>query len=170
MTGTVETLTATLTPPGAAGTVQFSDGSTPLGSPVTVTSGAAQITTTLPIGTHSLSVMFTPTDPVAFTSSTSSAVPYVVYATATTTTLRAIPNPTFVNVPVILIATVAPSAPREPSGSLTAAPHWAHLSPSLPALPSSPPRHSRKATTPSLRCSPPRIRLPSAPPPQLRYP
>ncbi|MGH3822781.1 MAG: Ig-like domain repeat protein [Pseudonocardiaceae bacterium] len=105
--GTVTTFTATVTP-AAAGSVQFKDGDTPLGSPVTVTNGTASLTTRLPLGTHSLTAAFTPTNPAVATPSTSAPVPYLVYAKATTTTLTAAPNPAFQGVPVVLIARVAP--------------------------------------------------------------
>jgi Big-like domain-containing protein len=108
--GTTETLTATVTPSTAVGTVQFKDGATPVGNPVTVSNGAASITTTLPVGTHSLTAMFTPTDSGAFTPSTSTPVYYLVYATATTTTLTAAPNPVIVGTTAVLIANVAPSS------------------------------------------------------------
>ncbi|MGH3873531.1 MAG: Ig-like domain repeat protein [Pseudonocardiaceae bacterium] len=104
---TVQTLTATVTP-AAAGSVQFKDGANPLGNPVTVTNGTATATTTLPVGTHSLTAVFTPTDPVAFTPSASAAVPYVVYNTATSTTLTVAPNPSIQGSPVALIAKVTP--------------------------------------------------------------
>jgi hypothetical protein len=70
--GTALTLTATLTPSGAVGSVQFKDGVTNLGSAVAVSGGTAHITnSTLAAGTHSLTAVFTPTDPTAFTTSTS---------------------------------------------------------------------------------------------------
>jgi len=107
--GTTETLTATITPPMAVGSVQFTDGTTPLGNPVRVAGGTASITPTLPVGIHLLTAVFTPTDPTAVSGSTSPTVSYVVNAatgaTATTTILTVSPNPA---VPVILRATVAP--------------------------------------------------------------
>jgi hypothetical protein len=75
--GTAETLVATVNPAGP-GSVQFLDGATPLGAPVTLTGGTASLTTTLPQGTHSLSAVFTAIDPIAFTGSTSAVVSYSV--------------------------------------------------------------------------------------------
>jgi hypothetical protein len=75
--GTGETLTATITP-GAAGTVQFMDGSTPLGAPVVETIGTATLAATLTSGNHSLTAVFTPADPTSFTGSTSSPIAYAV--------------------------------------------------------------------------------------------
>lgn len=92
--GTVETLTATVSP-SAAGSVQFRDGTSPIGTPVTVADGSASMTTTLAPGTHSLTAVFTPADPTAFGGSTSSAMTYtvngVVNQTPTRTTLTASP-------------------------------------------------------------------------------
>jgi hypothetical protein len=79
--GSAVTLTSTTTPAGAAGTVTFLDGSTPLGAPVTVTGGTATATvTTLAQGDHQLTASFTPADPTAFAASVSTAVPVTVSA------------------------------------------------------------------------------------------
>jgi hypothetical protein len=69
---------ANVAPVGATGTVQFADGTTPLGAPVPVTSGFALFIDTLPTGPHSLTAAFSPTDPAAFTSSTSAPVALTV--------------------------------------------------------------------------------------------
>jgi hypothetical protein len=77
--GTPVTLTATVTPAKAAGTVQFKDGTTNLGTPLTITNGAASLTTsTLTTGSHQLTAVFTPTNPAAFSPSTSPAVSLTV--------------------------------------------------------------------------------------------
>ena len=57
------TLTATVTPTGTAGSVQFKDGATNIGTPVAVngTGVAKTSTTTLNQATHALSAVFTPT-------------------------------------------------------------------------------------------------------------
>jgi hypothetical protein len=111
--GTGETLTAKVSPVGAAGSVQFKDGSNNIGSSVPVTNGTAEATTTLPVGTHSLTAVFTPTDSTKFGSSTSNTVPYEVNAPTgakvTTTTLTAVPSPAFQGLPVFLRANVAPA-------------------------------------------------------------
>lgn len=104
---TRQTLTATVTPT-ATGSVQFTDGTTPLGHPVPVTGGTASITPTLPSGTHTLTAVFTPTNPVIATESTSNPVPYLVNPAVTTTTLTVVPNPAFQGIPVFLIAHLAP--------------------------------------------------------------
>jgi hypothetical protein len=106
--GTEETLTATVTP-AASGTVQFRDGTAPVGAPMAVPGGTASLTTTLAPGTHPLTATFTPADPTAFTGSTSAPVSYLVNstATATTTALRADPNPATAGKPVTLTAEVS---------------------------------------------------------------
>ena len=83
------TLTATVTEAdsaatGVAGTVQFLDGTSPLGSPVATTvsgtTGTATLTTTpgqLAVGTNNITAQFSPTDSADYTGSTSSAVPVV---------------------------------------------------------------------------------------------
>ncbi len=76
--GSPVTLTAMITP-AAAGTVQFKDGTANLGNPVIVSNGAASgITSTLAVGSHQLTAVFTPTSPAAFSSSTSPVVPLTV--------------------------------------------------------------------------------------------
>lgn len=106
------TLVATVAPATAAGTVQFKDGATNLGNPVTVSNGAASGTTsTLAAGPHQLTAVFTPTDPAAVSPSTSPAVPLVVTgATATSTTLATSPaSPAPPGTPVTLTATISPA-------------------------------------------------------------
>ncbi len=78
--GTKETLTATVTASdksAAAGTVQFLDGTTSVGTG-TVSGGKATATTTLADGSHSLTAKFTPTDATKQGASTSPAVSYTV--------------------------------------------------------------------------------------------
>lgn len=72
-------LTATVSPT-AAGSVQFLDGSTALGT-VAVSGGTANLTvSTLALGSHSLVAAFTPTNPAAFTASASDAIDYTITA------------------------------------------------------------------------------------------
>ncbi|MGH3697737.1 MAG: Ig-like domain repeat protein [Pseudonocardiaceae bacterium] len=72
-------LIARVAPFNAAGTVQFKDGTTVLGAPVPVTAGFAFLnTSTLTTGTHTLTAVFTPTNPAAFGPSTSPPVPLTV--------------------------------------------------------------------------------------------
>ncbi|MFD3450998.1 Ig-like domain-containing protein [Streptomyces sp. NPDC058691] len=77
--GSAVKLTATVAPAGAAGSVRFLDGATQIGSPVTVASGTASLSTSaLKAGTHSLKAAFTPADTVAYGPSTSAALSYTV--------------------------------------------------------------------------------------------
>ena len=70
--GASVTLNATVTDVSAPGTVQFESNGGDVGSPVTVVDGAAQlVTTALPVGTDSLTAVFTPTTGAAFSGSTS---------------------------------------------------------------------------------------------------
>jgi hypothetical protein len=78
--GTEVTLTAMVTPAAAAGNVQFKDNAKDLGTAMPVTSGTAAMKTTLDAGAHSLTAVFTPTDPAAFISSTSPPVSLTVTA------------------------------------------------------------------------------------------
>jgi Bacterial Ig-like domain (group 3) len=78
--GAEVTLTAMVTPAAAAGNVQFKDNTKDLGTAVPVTNGTAAMKTTLDAGAHSLTAVFTPTDPAAFSSSTSPPVSLTVTA------------------------------------------------------------------------------------------
>ncbi|MGH3778215.1 MAG: Ig-like domain repeat protein [Pseudonocardiaceae bacterium] len=79
--GVPAALIARVAPFNAAGTVQFMDGTTALGAPVPVTAGFAVLrTSALTKGTHTLTAVFSPTNPVAFGPSTSPPVPLAVRA------------------------------------------------------------------------------------------
>ena len=106
------TLTATVTPAGAVGAMQFKDGGVNIGNPVAVSNGTASTSSTLAVGPHQLSAVFTPTDPKRYVPSTSPAVPLTVAgATATSTTLSASSTATqpVQGSPVALMATVSPA-------------------------------------------------------------
>ncbi len=111
--GTQSTLTATVLPNNAAGTVQFKDGATNIGSAVTVSGGTASTMTTFTVNTHSVQAIFTPTDSNAFQGSQSTAQTYVVNAasaTPTTTTLGVGPaSPQTFGTSVTFTGTVSPS-------------------------------------------------------------
>ncbi|WP_422772801.1 Ig-like domain-containing protein [Plantactinospora sp. WMMC1484] len=69
--GTPVTLTATLAPAEATGSVEFRRGGTALGT-APVSGGTAALTvSTLPVGSNSLTAQFTPADPAAYEPSTS---------------------------------------------------------------------------------------------------
>ena len=76
--GTSVTLSATVSPASATGTVTFYNGSAALNStPAAVTNGTATFTTsTLPGGSYSVTAAFTPATGTNFGGSVSSAVPY----------------------------------------------------------------------------------------------
>ncbi|WP_162606576.1 Ig-like domain-containing protein [Jiangella asiatica] len=77
--GTEVTLTAEIDPSAAVGDVQFRVGTDAIGEPIPVEEGVAVLTTTeLREGQLSLTASFTPDDPEAFTSSTSTPVIYTV--------------------------------------------------------------------------------------------
>lgn len=78
--GAEVTLTATVAPAAAAGNVEFKRGATVIGT-APVASGSATLTTTsLPIGTHSITASFVPASPAAYQPSTSSAKSITVEA------------------------------------------------------------------------------------------
>src|SRR5581483_4767879 len=111
--GTSVTFTAAVTPATAAGTVQFFDGTTALGTPVTVTSGSATFTTPdLAVGDHPITATFTPADGNT-TTSTSDPITYTVQqppAQNTSVTLAVSPGGTAVEgTSETLTATVTPS-------------------------------------------------------------
>jgi hypothetical protein len=78
--GSRVTLTATITPPTTVGTVQFKDGTTNLGSPVTDSNNgtASGSISMLAPGPHQLTAVFTPANLAAFSTSTSQTVTFVV--------------------------------------------------------------------------------------------
>jgi streptogramin lyase len=65
-------LYAQVQPAAAAGTVQFSDGATALGSPVAVSSGGAFLYTSFTQGAHTITARFAPTDSTDYAASTGS--------------------------------------------------------------------------------------------------
>jgi Bacterial Ig-like domain (group 3) len=111
--GTVETLTATVadTTSGStnvpAGTVAFFDGTTQVGTTQTLASGSAHVTTTLALGSHPLTAVFTSSSPSTVAGSTSAVSTYVVAPLDSTNTALSV-NPTTAAAftPVDLLATV----------------------------------------------------------------
>src|SRR5262249_43960430 len=119
--GQFETLTATVTSPAGTpiGTVFFSDGDTLLGSAPLDTTGKATLTTSLFVGTHSLTATFFGT--TGFADSTSAAASVTVNPAATTLALRSSVNPAVTGQAVTFTATVAAVAPGRgtPTGTVT---------------------------------------------------
>jgi hypothetical protein len=101
-------LTAAVAPPPTGGTVQFLDGSTPLGT-VAVQSGAASLfVSTLSVGAHSITAVYSG-DGAAYLGSMSAAFTETVGKTATAPTLAASPNPAIAGQSVTLSGAVSPS-------------------------------------------------------------
>lgn len=112
--------TATVTSGGnpvTAGSVQFSDGATPLGGPVALTgAGTATLTTSaLTAGTHAITSTFTGTPAHA---SSDDGLDQVVNVNATTTALTSSLNPSVVGQAVTLTATVSSSGAPVTTGSV----------------------------------------------------
>jgi len=112
--GSSVSLTATVSPIAAVGAVQFFDGSTPIGSPVSLTGGVASTSTSgLAVGAHSLTATFVPTDSTLFSGSSSSAgsltVTSVPVTPSTTALVSTPPGPVQAGSSVSLSATVLPS-------------------------------------------------------------
>ena len=106
--GASVTLTATVSPSAATGTVTFYSGTTSLGTG-TLSSGVATLATSFAAaGTDSLTAVYGGSTTDA--TSTSSAVSVTVSAAATTTTLTASTTTPAVGASVTLTATVSPSA------------------------------------------------------------
>ena len=122
--GTSVTLKASVSP-SAPGTVQFEYGTgtpTLIGSPVTVSGGTASIATTaLPVGTDSLSAVFTPAQFSAYTGSTGTSSYTISPSPAATTSTALGINPTSAaaDTAVSLTATVSSSGVDLGSGSGT---------------------------------------------------
>jgi Bacterial Ig-like domain (group 3) len=106
------TLTDTITPSGANGSVQFKDNGGNIGSPVTVSGGVATLPYTLTTsGSHPITAVFTPTALSGYASSTSNTVTITAakVLTNTTTALVVSPNTGPAFSAVTLTATVTPS-------------------------------------------------------------
>jgi hypothetical protein len=114
-------LTATESVTAASGSVQFMDGSAALGSPVAVSGGVAKFTTSaLAVGSHSLSAVFTPTDPSSFAGSTGTLTQVVNPAATKTTTVLAVTQDSTAGDDAKLSATVTdPSSTGVTAGSVS---------------------------------------------------
>lgn len=115
--GTSITLTATISPTGATGTITFYDGTTSLGTATLASGSASLATSALAVGTHSITASYGGS--TSYTASTSSAVTVTVTAaslTATTTTLSSSATSATFGTAVTLTAAVSPSAA---TGSVT---------------------------------------------------
>ena len=105
--GTSVTFTAKVTPTAATGTVTFKDGLTTLGTG-TLSSGKATFSsTTLAIGTHSITAAYSGS--LSYAASTSAALTQTVNKTNTTTTVTPSQNPWQFGFSVTFTATVSPA-------------------------------------------------------------
>jgi probable HAF family extracellular repeat protein len=104
------TFTATASGSGPTGTVQFYYGDTPLGAPVALTSGTASFTTsTLPIGTDSITAIYAGDSNNA--TSSSAVLNEVISSNPATVSVASSLNPAIAGQPVTLTATVTGSNP-----------------------------------------------------------
>ena len=110
--GSSLTLTATVSPAAAAGTVTFKNNGVAMGSAVTVNSGiATMVTTSLTTpGSNPLTAVFTPTTAADDTASSSNTVSLTVTKPATTTTLAVSAGPYYYAGSATLTANVTPTA------------------------------------------------------------
>ncbi len=122
--GATVTFSATVTTLGTnppTGTVNFNDGNNQIGSGTLSTVGTAQVatfaTTTLAVGTHSITAIYAGDSNNA--SSTSAPVSQVITAITTTTTVVGSPNPANYGVAVTLTATVTTTGSHPPTGTVT---------------------------------------------------
>ncbi|WP_033334539.1 Ig-like domain-containing protein, partial [Streptomyces novaecaesareae] len=100
-------------------TVSFFDGATLLGTGTVVAGVATFTTSTLGVGTHALTAVYS--GDTAFNGSTSPVDPQTVTTADTTTALTSLPNPSVFGQPVSLTATVSVLAPGGgiPTGTVT---------------------------------------------------
>jgi probable HAF family extracellular repeat protein len=104
------TFLAAVTGTNPTGTIQFKDGSTSLGAPVAMTSGAASMTSSsLAGGTHSITAVYSGDS--SNTASTSAILSEVVSRGSSTTGIASSLNPATPGQPVTLTATVTGSSP-----------------------------------------------------------
>jgi hypothetical protein len=102
------TFTATVTPSGATGSVQFFDGVTSLGTSPLVSGTATLNTSALAAGSHPITAVYA--GDASYAGSTSNLVTQVVNAAGSSVTLVAAPDPGVFLDPVTLTATVSPAA------------------------------------------------------------
>jgi hypothetical protein len=118
--GQALTLTATVSGSGTStptGSINFLNGSTPLGTATLNASGVATLSTTsLAAGSYSLTAQYSGN--ASFLSSNSAAVPVTVNALSTTTSLIASPNPVTAGQALALTATVSGSGTSTPTGTV----------------------------------------------------
>ncbi|MHB1698728.1 MAG: Ig-like domain repeat protein [Acidobacteriaceae bacterium] len=119
--GTSETVTATVSPAAATGTVQLYLDGTANGSPVMLQSGTATLnlsTAALQLGTHSVTVLYEGDATYAQAYSSPKQFTVVSYGgTPVTVTLSGLPQTVMLGTPVQFTATLSPSTPQ-PTGKI----------------------------------------------------
>jgi hypothetical protein len=118
--GQAVALTATLQPPAgsnATGTVTFLDGTNSLGTATLANNNAQLSVSTLGVGAHSITAVYSGS--TNFAASTSAALAETISQAPTTTTVTASPNPSVFNQWVTFVATISPSAGGTPTGTVT---------------------------------------------------
>ena len=113
------TATVSVTAPGQGtplGSVTFLDGSTAMGTAQLSGASASFSTSSLAVGTHSITASYAGS--AAFAPSISVAVPQVVSTTGTATTLTSAPNPANLGGNVTLTANVTSSSGTAPQGTV----------------------------------------------------
>ncbi len=106
------TLTATVTGSGSgtpAGSVEFFNGATSIGTATLINGIATLQTSSLPVGANSVTATYQ--GDINFAASTSPAATVTIGQASTTTSLTATPNPSPFGQPVTLTATVSPVSP-----------------------------------------------------------
>jgi len=106
-----KTLTATVTGAGAAGTVQFFNGTTSLGTSPVAAGTASLALSAIPAGSYSYHAVFTPTDAALFTSSTSGNLAFTVTAAPVVTA----PVASFTVVTTLLTAALTDTSTNAPT-------------------------------------------------------
>ena len=117
-TGATFSLTATVAPAAATGTVQFMNGAATLGAPVPVTAGVATLTgaTIATAGTASITAVYSGDSAYNGSTSAAAAITVVAAPIATTTTVTATSADGQANHPATLSATLTPTTA---AGSVT---------------------------------------------------
>lgn len=109
-------LNATVSP-GAAGTVNFKDGSTTVGS-APVSGGTASVTASLPAGSHNLTAEFVSADAATFANSASAPVSFTTTATPATVTSTVVSIPAGAITAGDIVPVTASVTPTSAAGSV----------------------------------------------------
>ena len=112
--GTSIGFTFQVSPPGATGSFQVEVNSSPFGTPI----GSGFSTASLPVGTDSVTAIFTPTAGSGYTGSTGT-IPYTINAMPTSTSVSVSPTSVSYGQPVTYSAKVTNSATATPTGEVT---------------------------------------------------